>query len=325
MKKSTLSSCHSKFNIEKSPTRESARLVKLFILFALWASTLSAQTATPILIAKAGTEPYIQPTYSPSGDFLAFSTASQRQIYVYDCAKQDTHCAMSSNNPIRRFCFDPTEARLIYRHFSMGDPNRSERLFSIQYYLFDPLPLTTNIGKAYGPYNLSGKIWYRENTDKPLLDYKATPRIQGLYYNLETDEFWVKNEAGDTISDRASPYRIEGGEYSPDGRYFAAVTTRPDRHILLINLIDGTTVDLAQGAHPAWSGDSRLLAYHSLSLQGEPTFIQFADMLTREKGYIDIGKSEIVTDLALNYNATKLIFANRNGDLYQIPVVKYIP
>jgi hypothetical protein len=276
--------------------------------------------AEPRLLCKAENETFAHPVYNVKGDFLAFSTASQRQIFVYDFARADTHCAVTAKNPGRRFCFEPGLNRLVYRHASMGDPNRSERLLSTELYLFDPTPRTFNIGNAYGPYLLNEKLWYRADTDQPLMDYAGNERKGGLFYKREGGEFWVTNEKGDTISEKGSKETIEGGEYSPDGIYFAAVTCKPDRHILLINLNYGSTVDFGPGAHPAWSGNSMLLAFHTLSPNGEPTAVRTANMLTRTQGFIDIGHNEIVTDLALNFEATRLVFCNRNGDVYEIGV-----
>lgn len=295
------------------------RNIKYIFLLSLICQVVYGVAPEKRLICKATSEPFTHPLYSPSGDFLAFATSSLNQIIVYDFAQGDTHTVVSAQKAGRRFCFEPGVNRIVYRHASMADPARSERIISTDLYSFGPTHLTKNIGPAFGPYRIADKIWYRTATDKPLLDTSDSVRVGGMYFQQDSGRFWVLDDRGDTLTAQTR-YRIEGGEFSPDGTYFAAVSTRPDRHVLLINIKDGSVVDFDEGAHPAWSGNSAILAFHTLSKSGEPTFIRTANMITRERGFMDIGSSEIVTDLALNVDATRLAWVNRNGDLYEMNV-----
>ncbi|MBU0507540.1 hypothetical protein KKH27_01705 [bacterium] len=235
--------------------------VAIFLAFAV----VRAEGAEPKRIVPAGGSVWTNPVSSPDGKAVAFTDEFHREIRVYVSGEDSSRRIIRGPSLGSRYVFDSSpDPRLVYRNVIEFMPQKPERLFSSSIYMFDPINRTSNSeGRIFGPYFIEGQVWYRFALDAPLLNYDGQLRVAGPRWNREHGRLWVLNEKADTVWSSPTGARMAGAEISPDGRWIAAVAAEPRTQLTIVRIEDGLVTDGDSGFAPAWSGDSRWIAYVS--------------------------------------------------------------
>ncbi|MBI5058268.1 hypothetical protein HZB60_00645 [candidate division KSB1 bacterium] len=277
----------------------------------------SVWAASPVkLVAKTG-EDWQQPVYDASGSYLAFTNASQTEIWFRDRASGATRPVVKAQKPGRRFCFEPGHNRLLFRQASMADPNRSERMLSTDLWTYDPVPRTTNVGPSNGPYVIEDKLWYRSSLSGPLLDVSNKPRTAAPYLDPTSGACWVINAAGDTVYRSTPAEKIAGMETSPDGKWVALVSAQPIINLSLVWIADGTVQRISKAGNPGWSGDSQTVAYTVFADNGRSSAIRLWRAATGNTESVPLPPSCYPSDPALSFHATLLAYIS-DGELFEL-------
>jgi hypothetical protein len=231
-------------------------LILLLLILALFGAV---QAAPPTILLPAGAEGWVDPVFSPDGRKIAFTTVSRREIRVLDLGEDSARLVAQADLIGRRYVFEPNSDRIVYRQRAAILPGLPERLVSASPYLYDPvMPVPNTTGNIFGPYFISGKVWYRPSLLSPLVDYDGSLMLPGPYLDPSSGSLWVRNEKGDTVHASPPGVSIIGAEISPDAHWIAAVQNNPST-LLIVRVEDGRLSTIPHAYAPSWAGNSQSL------------------------------------------------------------------
>ncbi|MCC6477011.1 hypothetical protein IT157_08145 [bacterium] len=249
---------------------------------------------------------------------IAFTTRELDELYVIELdEKQSPYRVANAKGVGRRFVFDPSDDRVIFRQRAEAHPAKPERLVSCAVYLHDPQMVTNNDGPLIGPYLIGSEIVYRQDPFSPYTSLSGSVRMAGPYVE-EQGRLSVRDERGRELFETAPQDSVSGFELSPDGRWVAIVLGNSAKTLEIVSTLDGTRIPIGAGRWPGWSGNSKRLVF----LRDKPE-IHFAEIVV-----YDLSKSELrsVTGLnefwpdepSLNFDGTRAAFVH-DGALYETP------
>jgi Tol biopolymer transport system component len=277
----------------------------------------AAPAAEPVKLAARGEEEWQQPVYDPTGAYLAFTNASQREIWVLDRKTGKTRVVVQGSKPGRRYCFEPGGQRLVFRQAAPADPEHSERLLSTDLWTYDPVPRTHNRGPSFGPYLISNKLWYRSALTGPLLDVDDSARTATGYLDRASGKAWAIGTSGDTLYRSGPSDVVVGMELSPDGNGVALITSQPQVNLIVVSLTGGGVSRINKAGNPGWSGNSRALAYVTYGDDGHANSVRIWDVSSSTSRATPVPPLCGPSDPALNADGTRLAYVS-GGELYEV-------
>lgn len=288
-----------------------------FSLIAIFVQCAFA--GAPQIVVPASGDGWRDPVFAPDGNSIAFANADLSELYVLIHDEKTPRTVARSNGIGRRFVYTPDGQRLAFRMKIEKLPAQPERLISSSIYLFDPIHHSQNMeSNLFGPYFFDNRVWYRRSLAEPYVDFNNRARVAGPYWDPNGNSLIVLNDNRDSVFTSLPGQRFAGAEISPDGRWIAAVESRPAVQLHLIRIENGQTQTISQAFAPGWSGDSQRLVCCSKNPQG------IVQML-----FVNVASGESVVLLndprlqpetpALNADGTTVLFVG-NGAIYKMEI-----
>jgi len=268
----------------------------------------------------------INPQLSPDGKFIAFTTPSYQGLYLWNLDEKNV--TEISEEPAAGYGFSWSQSG----HAIVFKPAiylNNRRYNSLVIYQLDTKGLTYLLSDLL---RLPGQpkwidtasIYLSGNMDQPpiLLSDKVS-EIQKDYYNYSNNTIYqVRHTDGEKESLKTTPKQILQLEISPDGMYMAY--EEYGGHLYILDIKNGTTLDLGVGNEAEWSRDSKKLVFMRTqddghSITESDIYIVNADgselnNLTIETEQIAMRPTFSVDDKYIIYDT------DANGQLYRVKV-----
>ncbi|MBK6766461.1 MAG: PD40 domain-containing protein [bacterium] len=290
-------------------------LLLLVIVFS------SITYATPHRVTEKAGRGCSSPLWGFNDQLIAYTTIDLDALFVIQPGDSGTRIKQQLQYQVaqaagvgRRFIFDPSAERLIYRRTAAALKTQPDRLVATPFNSNENKMLTSNVTSILGPYRIGSTVYYRASLEEPLIDLEGKERVDGAY--LDDGELEVKNAEGKTVFTSPSEQIVEGFERSPDGEWIAFVYRTGEARLLgVVEVSGGKLLELGKGRWPSWSGDSNRLVY----VVDKPG-MKFADIVVYD---LQSAQSRSVQGLnqfwpdepALNHLGTEVAFVH-DGEIY---------